>query len=289
MIIKFNDVNYEIQKIITASEYKLLEELQRTLEDINSIVGKMYTKFGDKVTKDILKKYGRWEALQADIYSEIERLSGITIKTTTNVIKEVHKVQYDLSSEAILKQTGVNFGFKKINTDLILKSIDNPFLTTKWQDISIARHFESGDQIISAINQGLIKQQGYIQTSRDITSKILLQEKGKVKGLAARVLKTVRTETHRVQSLARKESIEEAKKSGEKLGLIVKVIWDANNSRDPRKNHSEMDGKEADENGKFKLTTADGSIVEVDGPGNTGLADEDINCHCLLRTEIAGL
>ena len=85
-------------------------------------------------------------------------------------------------------------------------------------------------------------------------------------------LRIVRTEAHKVQSIAQLDSTEYA----ESKGVKGKKVWVSTLDSRTRPDHQMMDGVEADENGVFTLP--DGSRGEA--PGLLDNYDQNINCRC---------
>lgn len=86
-------------------------------------------------------------------------------------------------------------------------------------------------------------------------------------------IRIARTEGHRVQSEARMDAMQAAKKKG---ADIVKQ-WDATLDGNTRPNHRLLDGQIRELDEPFEV-----SGMKVDHPGAFGLASEDCNCRCCV-------
>lgn len=266
---------------ITADEYKILVEYKKTLTDIQSILSNIYTKLGDKVSFAEINKYNRFTSLEKNIINEIEKLSGISIKTTAETLKGIYSDTFISAAKSIDTASNLQLGFYDVNSEVLKKIVNNPLDKVTWQFRNKLHHENLIPRVQSLMSDSFIKKKGYVATAREM--------KKQFDGLANNALRIVRTESHRVYNTAMDDQIIKVQASGKRLGLEVKKIWDAGNSKKPRPNHLDMDGQAADEDGLFTMITIDGATIKVSAPGNTGVASEDVNCHCLLRTEIVGL
>lgn len=90
-----------------------------------------------------------------------------------------------------------------------------------------------------------------------------------------RAYRIVRTEGHRVQSVAKMDAMKEARK----IGADVVKQWDSTVDRKTRASHRELDGqmRELDEDFISPISGAPAMY-----PGGFGIAAEDINCRCAL-------
>jgi hypothetical protein len=67
-------------------------------------------------------------------------------------------------------------------------------------------------------------------------------------------IRIIRTEGHRVQNAARVVSFNNAESAAQRLGIESSKVWiHSGNPREPRPDHIQMDGAEADEDGIFTL------------------------------------
>ncbi len=107
------------------------------------------------------------------------------------------------------------------------------------------------------------------------------------KGIAKRVgiserhsLTIARTETGRIGSIASLMAQDNALS----YGLEFKKVWFHYANEDPRSEHVKMQGKTVDAGERFTLPSG----VKTQYPRLTGVAKEDINCHCDVVEEFEG-
>ena len=279
--IRFNEIELLVSKQLSETELKMLRQYAAGLDSIRELLGKMYGKYGDQVTLGDMTQYNRLASIEVQLLQEIKKLSSVSLKATSGILAQTFENSYYGTGFVLENETGLKLGFSKLNPDIIKKSVENPLSKVKWQSRLKINHDYYAQRTTNILTDGLIKGHGFAKTAANM--------KEQLDSLANNTLRIVRTENHRVSNEARHLGIDRGKKAGERLGITVFKVWDANNSKDPRKNHNDMDGQKADADGLFTMVTADGATIKVDKPGNTGLAGEDINCNCFLRTEIAGL
>jgi hypothetical protein len=99
---------------------------------------------------------------------------------------------------------------------------------------------------------------------------------------ANKTIRIVRTEGHGTQSVGRKLAVDNIEGAADRLGVKIKRVWVATNDDRTRDSHLAMDGKEADDDGLFTFPSG----VRTEGPGMSGVAEEDINCRCTVRVEV---
>lgn len=120
-------------------------------------------------------------------------------------------------------------------------------------------------QIKEELQRGLASQLSYADIARNIS------DYGQAD--MNRSMTIARTEGHRVQSEARMDAMQAAKKKG---ADIVKQ-WDATLDGSTRPNHRLLDGQIRELDEPFEV-----SGMKVDHPGAFGLASEDCNCRCCV-------
>lgn len=120
-------------------------------------------------------------------------------------------------------------------------------------------------QVKEELQRGLASQLSYADIARNIS------DYGQAD--MNRSMTIARTEGHRVQSEARMDAMQAAKKKG---ADIVKQ-WDATLDGNTRPNHRLLDGQIRELDEPFEV-----SGMKVDHPGAFGLASEDCNCRCCV-------
>ncbi|GAG59054.1 unnamed protein product, partial [marine sediment metagenome] len=94
-------------------------------------------------------------------------------------------------------------------------------------------------------------------------------------------MRIARTEAHRSQIKGELDNIDHA----EEQGIIIQKIWLTALDWRTRDDHASMDGQEADKDGNFHFPS--GGTTR--GPGQSGIAEQDIHCRCDIMEEVDGI
>ncbi|MBS4034383.1 MAG: hypothetical protein KGZ85_07970 [Ignavibacterium sp.] len=268
----------KLDKLIAGYEKDLLRQYKRSLGEIKKLIAAIYEKYGDSVRYEDLIIYNRLTNLEREIADQVKLLTNENIKTISKGLKEFYSENYYRTAYALESSLSVRLGFGVLNPKVVEASLLNPLDRITWKS-RLQEHAQFYvKQIRQELTQGLIQGQGYGAIAKTIQDKT---------GLTAnKVLRVVRTEGHRVQSAARVTSFSKGEAAAERLGIESVRTWvHSGNPREPRPDHIQMDGVEADDEGKFTLP--DGTTT--DGPGLTGIAEHDINCGCTTALKFKNL
>ena len=260
----------ELDKLTNRIERRIKREYRKS---VNNILNQMriYNQQG-VLDIDDMRKYNRIDKLKNTIETEIKKLQRDSRKQLREGLRDIYKESYTRELELFKKKTsrsltGINFS--QLDTKKVTLALSNPFDLVGWEARLNRSLSETIIRLQSDLGQGLTLGESYT----DIANRIMNTIDVKVSD-AERI---ARTEGHRINSVADIEAINQA----ESLGLKIKRIWLTAEDGRVRDSHSDMEGQVANEDGLFNL---DGRLVE--GPGLTGVAGEDINCRCVIITEI---
>lgn len=278
LILLLKKADSEIEKLLQQYEGELKRNYKLALIEIKNKIARIFEKFGDDVKYADLVAYKRLTNLENEIIEEIKNLTNENIKATRSGLKNFFSENYYRSAYALEQSLGLKLGFGFLNTDVITASLLNPLDRIKWPD----RYKDNAQvfikQIRQSLTQGLIQGEGYSKIARTITDKTGVDFNKSVR--------IIRTEGHRVQNAARIVTFKKSESAAERLGLESVRIWiHSGNPREPRPDHVQMQGVEADANGIFTLP----SKVRTEGPGLSGVAEEDINCGCTTGLKFKNL
>ena len=274
-----NKGDSRVDRLLVSYEKRLLTEYQTALDEIKKSIAKIYEKFGDNVKYSDLASYNRLTNLEQQIASEIKKLTNKNIKTTESALKDLFSESFYRTGYALESAVGVKLGFGQLRTETIAGSLLklNPLDAIKWPERMKQHAQVFVNQIRSELTQGLIQRKGYAKIAKTVTE---------ITGInAGKVLRIIRTEGHRVQNAARILGYETSEAAADRLGMKTSRIWIATLDSKTRDSHRSMDGKEAKMiDDKPKWTFPSGTTTE--GPGLSGVAEEDIHCRCTTRLEI---
>ena len=254
-------------------EKNLLRSHKAALKEILSKIAATFQKYGDDVVYADLVVFNRLKNLEKSIIEEIKNVTKQNITTIKGGLKEFYSESFYRTGYALETGLGINLEYGRLNTLAITSSLFNPLDRIKWSERMKDNAQVYVKQIRTELTRGLIQGEGYAKIANTIKEKTEIN--------AAKVLRIVRTEGHRVQNTARVASFSKGEAAAKRLGIESSRVWiHSGNPREPREDHIAMNGVEAYENeiGILLFTLPDGTTTE--GPGLTGKAEHDINCGC---------
>lgn len=264
----------EAEKLILGYEKDLIKAYSSALKDIKQMIAEMFEKYGDQVTYKDMVAYQRLTNLELSIAKQIKTLTGKGKRTVEKAFRDIVSESFTATGTAISKSLEVTVGFGVMNEEVIKTAILNPMQRITWSDALQENSAKYLSQIKTELSQGLIKGEGYAKIAKRLEKSTEMS--------ANKTIRIVRTEGHRAQSVGRKLAVDNVEGAADRLGIKIKRVWVATSDDRTRDSHKAMDGKEADDDGLFTLPSG----VRTEGPGMTGVAEEDINCRCTVRVEV---
>jgi len=264
----------DIRRIEDDFVSQIMLNYKYALDDTRLILGKLYEKYSKSgaLTYAEMSKFNRLEKL----YGQLSDLLGETFSANGNLVENLCKVQYQesfyRSAWAIDQNLGVSLSWGLLDPKTVEAAIRSPewrrlknIAITTWKRDTFAK-------LDRTITQGLIQGQSYGKMAKALKS-------GVYENSAAKAMRIARTEGHRASIQGKLRHIDEA----ERLGVKVQRVWDATLDKATRPEHGELDGQVANKEGFFNT-----SFGLVQGPGLSGIPEEDINCRCTIREQIEG-
>lgn len=264
----------EAEKLILGHERDLVKAYGSALKDIKQLIADMFEKYGDQVTYKDMVAYQRLTNLELSIAKQIKTLTGKSRRTVEKAFRDIVTESFSATGTAISKSLEVTVGFGVMNEEVIKTAILNPMQRITWSDALQENSAKYLSQIKTELSQGLIKGEGYAKIAKRLEKSTEMS--------ANKTIRIVRTEGHRAQSVGRKLAVDKVEGAADRLGIKVKRVWVATSDDRTRDSHKAMDGKEAEDDGLFTLPSG----VRTEGPGMSGIAEEDINCRCTVRVEV---
>ena len=264
-----------IDRLQADYEKELISAYKTALKKIKEEIAAIYDRYGDQVKYADMLKLKRLQKLNDQINEIVINLKNETTDSIKQSIRKIFEESYYRTGYTFVASTNGVLNFSRIDQAVINASIKNALDKIGWQTRNRKNILEMTRAVREEITQGLIQGKGYSSTAHAINDRLNIG--------VNKSIRIVRTETHRVQNQARSDAFGDVKKTVDKIGIDVLKIWDATLDGRTRPSHGNMDGKQADENGKFNFQ---GKLV--DGPGMVGDPSEDINCRCRIRYELKG-
>ena len=272
-----NSYRRHFDKMNRAKEIKLLQSYKESLKEIKKQVADMFSKYGDKITLEEMKAYNRLTNLEYNIAQEIKKLNGKLINTTKTTIKDAFKTSYNWTGYNYETTLGLAMGFGNLPTSAIQSAILNKYDTIKWSERLLANQKVYVRQIREEITKGLIQGKGYGAIAKSINERADIG--------ATKVLRIVKTETHRASAEGTLKAYDRVLSAAEDLNIEMRKRWMSTLDARTRDVHADMDGEFADDEGMF--TFPDGVVTEL--PGLSGDPAQDIHCRCTSTLEVEGL
>lgn len=232
-------------------------------------MGRVYRKYGEGDTLKIseMVQYKRLANLETQVVGELKSLHANVRSVTRNAIKDGYSENYYRTGWGVETYTGIDMKFGVLQPKQVEAAILNPMSKIKWTESAKAVTNQMAAQLKSRITTNIIQGVGYREANKRI---------GKVMNMAAnRSMRILRTETHRAQVMGRLASLDKTAAAASRLGLKMNRKWSSTRDLRTRDSHIEMHNQAAVDN-VFILPT--GGTTE--GPGLSGIPEEDINCRC---------
>ncbi len=252
-----------VDRLTPRLEKEIAREYAGALKELRAVMAEFYAKY--PMTYQEMAKYKRMEKLQAELKVIVGNLNRRLERGVGSGLENIYTNSYNILGYAL--ENNSDFSFAMPPQRAIAEAINNPFMGQTITDALRDNRDYMTRQINQTITRGLIRGDSYRDMARGL--------KGTLESnLNRNALRIVRTEAHKVQSIAQVDSFEYA----ESVGVKGKKVWVATLDSRTRHDHSIMDGVEADADGMFTLP--DGSRGEA--PGLTGDPSQDINCRCTV-------
>jgi hypothetical protein len=256
-----------VDKLTPRLERQLVNAYLDTLKSLRTNMAEYYAKY--PMTYKEMAKFHRLEKLEADIRDILNKMGKTINKTTEAGLSRI----YVNSNQSLAYALGNNYdiAFALPPQSMILEAINNPVSGIKVMESLDRNRGYIIQQINGEITRGLIRGDSFSVMARNL-------KKQMESNLNSNVLRIIRTEGHKVQTLGQLDGMAEA----ESIGVKGKKYWVATLDERTRHQHGLMDGREADEDGMFTLP--DGTRTE--GPGLSGDPAHDVNCRCTVEFRI---
>lgn len=285
LIKKYGESEKSQAALLKSYNKRLINEYKKSLKRINNDISKLYASMEGKPTLDKARRYDRLNKMYNKIANELKQLGINEYKIDQNALKDTMKNSYYRSMYSFESSFNTGISFDILSAETINASLLNPLTKVKWPN-SIKTNINNLNlRLQSEINQSIIRGLSYRDTAKAVENIIVKTKGADVTGAVNKALRIVRTETHRIYNAGADLGFNHAQEAGNKLGIKpLRKLWLATFDDRTRTNHRDADGQLSNKQGEFELFG-----VTFDSPGNSGLAEEDINCRCSYRTVVPGV
>ena len=250
-----------VDKLTPQLEKQIAKEYAGALKEIRATMAEFYAKY--PMTYQEMSKYKRMEKLQGELKVIVNNLNRRLERDVGNGLEDIYTHSHNILGYAL--ENNYSFDYAMPPQRAIVEAINNPIMGQTVTNALRDNRDYMARQINQTITRGLIRGDSYRDMARELRGTM-------ESNLNRNALRIVRTEAHKVQSIAQQDSYDYA----ESLGIKGKKVWVASLDSRTRDDHAMMDGVEADEDGIF--TFPDG--VTTEGPSLSGEPHQDINCRC---------
>jgi SPP1 gp7 family putative phage head morphogenesis protein len=276
-----NENEDRIQRRLDRRQNRGVSELRRNyreaLERIREDLRKAYDKYAKdgKLTQAEMTKFDRLRKLERQLVEDLNQ----GLRKNVSLIRKLSQVQYEESfyrhAWAVEQAAGVNVNWGILSADAVEAAVENDL-----REIAIDRLRRDGrTKIRRAVTQGVIRGTSFTEMAKEV--------KDAINGNFEDAERIARTEGGRAQTEGSQRSFRQAHRQG----VRIKQVWDATLDRRTRRRHADLDGEVAENRGtetdpNFQWYVP--GIGWIDGPKQSGVAEFDINCRCVVRPEIEG-
>jgi len=254
---------------IARVEREVVRNYRAALEDIRAELARLYDRYAVEgvLTHAEMSKFNRLKGLDKFIRETMNPVFKENRKLTNKLQKVEYEEGFYRTAWAIDRDTGAALKWGILRPESVVSAVANPM-----KDIALKRlTTNSLLSIRSTVTQGLIRGDSFPKMARNLRRSI--------NSTASDNMRIVRTEGNRAQNQGIQETYRYAE---EELDIDLVEFWDAILDSRVRDSHARLEGqpKNEEHNGWFL------GGVWAAGPGQSGVASEDINCRCRVRAEV---
>lgn len=265
-------INRSLGQLLKHADRAIARRFAATLGQIRLMIAELYEKYstGGVLTYADMVKYDRLNKFMDEINSLMLANYRDVYKAVYDALGWTYAEAWDLTAWAIETDAKAKLGYGAASTEQVAAMMANPIA-----GLTLKQTLEKSRQNIiwtiqAEMTQGLAKGETY----RTMMERI----KPALDNDAAKAMRVVRTEGHRVQEAAK----EKAAAHADKRGVKMTKTW--RNSKDDRVRHTSkadhriLEGVTLPVSENFRQGRGNGPA-----PGQMGTAAHDINCRCWLQ------
>lgn len=257
----FDDLDILNNKSGSSIEKELINAYKQSLLNVRKKIERIYLENTD--INIIMLKSDRLLKLEKFLENELTNLYKTTNKSLIKSLYESYINNYLYIGFIAESNTEIDLSYVLINKEVIATAIQSPIGGITLKDRLIKNKNEILFELKRKITSGLLEGLSYAEVNKNI--------KELFNNDANKSIRIVRTEMHRIQSLAKEESYKHIMSNG----IDIKKVWVSTLDLRTRDTHRKLDGQVADSDGYFHS-----GHYKSKHPSGFGVASEDINCRC---------
>lgn len=287
---ELKEIEKEVRKIYRQAEKEITTEWNAYMERGQERLDRLWQAYLDaprgerraakQEWQDAMRSYTlqneRYRAMVEDTANKITHANELAVAYVNNRLPDIYALNYN-QNVAGEKELGISFNLVDASTVRRMTLAGDIELPYKHID-KIKDKLWNTRQLNSEVLQGIL--QG--QSMQKIADRIL-HIVGNDENAAIRNARTMVTGAENRGRLDRYETLQDQ-------GAVIHKIWLATNDGRTREWHMDMDGQEVDVNVPFQTILPDGTIDEIDYPGDpSGDPCNVYNCRCSMKSKIVGI
>lgn len=260
-----------LERNVAQVEREVQRIYRETFNEIRDELGRIFDRYSvdGVLTRAEMTKYNRLAKTERELNTLIGRATQRTRAANRRLQVQQYNESFFRHAWAIEQNIGVRIAWGGVPSAAVEAMVNNDLkLIAESRLRNLGR-----ERIRRSLAQGLVRGDSFPKMAREIREVI--------DGTAADAMRITRTEGLRAMTQGELLTYDRA----EEAGIEGRKVWVASLDDRTRQSHRDMDGRIADDDGRFTLPSG----VHTDGPRLSGEPEEDINCRCTLIYQIEGL
>jgi len=264
------------EKTIAALNKGLAKDYAAMLKELKAVLASAHEKYAvdGRLTWIEMQRYDRIKKLETEIDAAIKKAYPPIRKQVVQVQKKVIEQTYTGSVSALNNATGMTVD-PYITGDQIKDTIDKPWAGMALLSFLFLLQTGFGDKIINSIRRGLlgsgVTYEDAVKDLKEIVTKDY-----------ARMGRVNEDMSHSYQSDTQQNTMDTFTEKGVK----VTKTWSTRMDERVRDSHAALEGATVDADDMFTFVDGDNAGEQTDGPGTSGIANEDCGCRCVLLADV---
>lgn len=262
-------------------EAEIRKAYQDVLIELQAILGKYYAGYGDPetsiLTRGDLQAAGQYKNFLEDVLSHLDGLGEPMERKIRKTVEDTYTTCYTGMAAAVQQVTAGNAtlqslfgGALAITPETVRHIVEYPIPKLTLSTVFQRRRKQIVSDIQKTLAVGLASGDSYTKMAGRI-AKILGGNEKKARTI-------VRTEANRAISRGFQDVAEETAALLDGTGYVDVKTWRSMLDGDVRDTHRHLNGKTVHALEQFESKSG----AKADCPGHFGVAEEDINCRCIL-------
>lgn len=274
----FLRLDKQIARLTRVAEQGVGRQYGQMLREIRAVLQRTYDRYSladGTLTYSQMVRYGRIDKLNAEIEEITRKYSGLVAGEIRTGLRKTVVNSFEGTRGALEGAAGRTIrGVLKPET--VTEILQNPISGLSLNERLAVRRYETVTTIRQEMTRGLVRGDRY----RDIAGR--LQNSLEID--AGKATRIVRTEGHRCMEAGKKASLDHAARQGVEL----RKWWKDSDDERVRSGHRHMGRKYGKENA---IPYDEDFVNDLTGgtgphPGALGMAEDDINCRCVMVIEV---